>query len=332
MGKKGINEIIKYIPGFRNRITKISLQDIEPNSENPRRRYGQEEEDELIESINSKGVLQPIIVFEDGNKKYVLLDGQRRISACKKLGFKEIPAHILDKKPSPIENISIMFHIHNIYEEWTDMAIVTSLGKLISELGINKNNLTKEDIQNLKKLTSLSEYKIRKYQKILKYSKPVLNRFMESELKENPDIDLDLLSELSSPFKSIKEFFPEIVKKYPEKEFVEVFIQKKKDKIIQTNKEIRNIFKIINNAKKGKINKNLVKEKILDFLEDRYLSINQIYSETSESIEQSKLIKKTSEKLRRDISNLDLGKLPKEDKKELIEELKKLINSIREKK
>lgn len=317
---------------FKKGITNINIQDIESNPENPRKKYGQEEEDELIESINSKGILQPIIVFENENKKYTLLDGQRRTLACKKLGINTIPAHILEKIPSLIENISIMFHIHNVYEEWTDMAIVRSLEKITSELKINKNKWSKEDFEKIKELTSLSLYKIKKYQKILDYSKPIINKFTESELKEDPDIDLDLLSELSMPFKGIKEFLPEIIDLYPEKDFVDVFIQKKKDKVIQTNKEIRNLSKIINNAKKKKINKRLAKEKILDFLQNRYLSISQIYSETSESIEQSKLIIKSSEKLRREIINLNLSQLPKEDKRTLIKELKELINSIKSKK
>ena len=54
---------IQYIP--------ISL--IETNRFNPRQRFDQEEEDELIESILEKGILNPIIVFKKKNEeKYVI--------------------------------------------------------------------------------------------------------------------------------------------------------------------------------------------------------------------------------------------------------------------
>ena len=47
--------------------------------------------DELSRSIKELGILQPLTVAKNGNGKYVLLDGQRRFMACKKLGLKDIP-------------------------------------------------------------------------------------------------------------------------------------------------------------------------------------------------------------------------------------------------
>ena len=167
MEENKIKELLKYIPRFRNQIVKISTKDIEPNPENPRKKYGQEEEDELIESISSKGVLQPIIVFKDKNK-FVLLDGQRRTIACKKLNLNEIPDHILDKKPIPVENISIMLHIHNVHEEWTDMAVVNSLNKLILEMKIKVrilNDKIKFYTKEFSKVNRGKDIQLTKYEK-----------------------------------------------------------------------------------------------------------------------------------------------------------------------
>lgn len=328
-----IRKLTEFIPDFKSRIERIPTRDIENNPFNPRKKFGQEEEDELLESIASKGILQPIIVFEKkGSKgKYVLLDGQRRFHACRKLGIEEIPAHVLVKEPDFIENLSIMFHIHNVQEDWTELAIATSIEKIIQELGIDKNKPSSEDIKTLKKLTSLSAYKIKKYIDVLRYPQPVIDRFMESELQERPELDVDLLSELRGPIKKLKKILPEVIENYPEEKIVDIFIEKKKRKVIPTNKEIRKLSKILANVGKGKIDQKVVKEKIVDFFENRELSLDQIYSDTAEAIEQVKIILKMSERLRREIDNVDLRKVPEEERTRLREELEDLLNSIKRK-
>lgn len=327
-----IKSISKFIPAFKSKISEIPINNIESNPYNPRKRFGQEEEDELIESINSKSILQPVIVYKKkGDENYILLDGQRRLQACRKLGIKEIPAHILVKEPSFLENISIMFHIHNVHEDWTDLAIATTINRILDELKINKKNPTKEDVKNIKKLTSLSAYKIKKYLDVLKFSDSVRKRFMDSELKESPDLDIDLLSELRMPIKRIKTSFPSVAKRYPEDKIVDVFIQKKKDGVIKANKEIRKLSKVIINTNKGKINPQVAKEKLIEFFDNRDVSIDQVYSDTAEAVEQTKTISNLSEKLEREIENIDLRKVPKEDKKRLYERLTKLMDSIKRK-
>ncbi|MFH1770120.1 MAG: ParB/RepB/Spo0J family partition protein [archaeon] len=329
--KEIIKKLTEFIPNFKNRIEHISVLNIEPNEFNPRKKYGQQEEDELISSINSKGILQPIIVYEKKNKKgeYVLLDGQRRYQACKKLNIDNVPAHILENEPKSLENLSLMFHIHNVHEEWTEVAIAKILETIIRDLKINKKRITKEEKKELQKITSLSKYKLNKFLKVLKYSKPVIDKFLESELKENPDLDLDLLTELKRPLNRLKEIIPSIIQIYPEKEFVDKIIQKKKDKIITTNKQLRKITKIVRNVEAGKINEQIAKEKIISFLENRNLTIEDIYSDTSEAIEQAKEIRKISNKLKREVDNIDLRKVPEEDKKQLKIQISQLMESLK---
>lgn len=323
-------KIKQYLPTFKNQIKKINIKDIELNKFNPRKKFGQEEEDELIESINSKGILQPIIVYKK-NEKYVVLDGQRRFQSCKKLGIKEIPAHILMKAPDFLDNLSIMFHIHNVHEDWTDVAITVSLEEIIRELNINRNRISGDDINEIQRITSLSKYKINKYLRVLRFSKSIINRFLEAELKEKPDLDIDLLSELVTPIKKLRKIMPKITNKYSDEDIVDVFIQKKKDKIITTNKQIRMITKIASNVAKGKVNKELAIDKITAFFKNKDLTIEEIYSDTSEAVEQAKGIIKMCEKLIKDILNIDLRKVPLEDKTKLNEMLIDLMDSIKRK-
>lgn len=325
---KKLNGLIK----FRNKVTYVEVDRIDLNDYNPRKRFGQEEEDELIESINLKGVLQPVIVYKRGDR-YTLLDGQRRFQACKKLGIRKIPAHILLKEPNFLENLSLMFHIHNVHEDWTDLAITVSVEKIIEALNIEKNKITSGDIKKIKDKTSLSEYKIKKVINVLQYPDSIINEFMDSEKKDKPDLDLDTLSELKRPIDQLKKDkrMKEILEKYPVERIVKIIIQKKKDKVIKNNKELRKLSKIITNAKKEKIDFRIAKEKILDFLENEEISLNQIYSDTAESLEQAKIIIDASRDLKIDIENIDLRKIPEEEINELKNKLGDLLSSIKKK-
>lgn len=329
-----LEKIADAHPKFESRIESIPISNIEININNPRKKFGQEEEDDLIESINSRGILVPIIVYQKtraGKSSYVILDGQRRVQACKKLGISEISAHIITKEPTKLENLSLMFHIHNVHEDWTDVAIVDSIEQIIDELKLDKNNLTNQDVTILKKWTSLSQYKIDKYRDLLKYPDNVLTLFRKSELKETPDLDLDLLSELRVPLNQLERVLPELAKEYSEDKVVKIMIGKKQDKVLTTNKEIRKISKMITNAKRKTIRIELVRDKLKEFFDTPATSISQIYSETAEPIEQVKNTLKMISKLRIEIENLDTRKLTNDEKIKLKQEFKELVRIFRKK-
>jgi len=51
--------------------------------------------EELKKSILSNGLIQPITVRRTADHKYQLVSGERRLKACKEIGYKEIPAYII---------------------------------------------------------------------------------------------------------------------------------------------------------------------------------------------------------------------------------------------
>src|SRR6266436_2422539 len=93
------------------KFASISPDQIERNQDNPRTEFDPQLLDELADSIRKKGVLVPITVYEKAPKRYVLLDGERRWLAAKRINRQNIPAWI-STRPNPIENLEAMFHIH----------------------------------------------------------------------------------------------------------------------------------------------------------------------------------------------------------------------------
>ncbi|MFZ1427506.1 MAG: ParB/RepB/Spo0J family partition protein [Geminicoccaceae bacterium] len=76
------------------RVFRLSLGEIEPNPDQPRKYLDQEALRELAGSIERHGLIQPIIVKrrDDGQEGYMLVAGERRFRAHAMLGRNEILA------------------------------------------------------------------------------------------------------------------------------------------------------------------------------------------------------------------------------------------------
>lgn len=78
-------------PGYRD----ITVKDLVANPYQPRREIDPKHVEELAKSIQSEGLLQPIVVRAKG-KKFELIAGERRLRAYEHLGLKSIPARIIE--------------------------------------------------------------------------------------------------------------------------------------------------------------------------------------------------------------------------------------------
>lgn len=91
-------------------VQSLKVIEIEPNRNQPRRKFDEEALEELAESIKKYGVIQPIIVTKKEGF-YEIVAGERRWRASKKAGLAEIPAIIrqnderINKEIALIENI-----------------------------------------------------------------------------------------------------------------------------------------------------------------------------------------------------------------------------------
>lgn len=312
---------------YKDKIQNIPLSQIETNPLNPRKKFVDEEADTLIESILSKGLLNPIIVFKrKKDNKYVILDGERRFRAFQKVNFKEIACHVLEKEPNDLENLSLMFHIHNVREEWTDFAIAQTLIKVIDEMGKSIETLQRQDKLELAKITSLSEYKINKYLVFYDYPQSIIEKFLESETSDEPvkGMDPDILSEMHAPLKIIEKELPEFLTKYSKEKIIDACIDKKANEVIKTNRDFRLLTKSLNAMKNGNVRKEVIFEKLEEFIKELNVTPNSIFEETSETIYQVDSILKKTEVLIKEIQNLNLNQVTKEEKKQIKEYIEKL--------
>lgn len=119
-------------------ITEVKITDVMPNKNQPRKTFDEEKLLALAESIKEHGLIQPIIVTQNGDT-YTIVAGERRWRAAKKAGVKKIPVLVRDYDDLAVREIAL---IENLQRE--------DLNPIEEALGyrslIDEYNLTQEEI------------------------------------------------------------------------------------------------------------------------------------------------------------------------------------------
>lgn len=94
---RGLKALIPDTPKARSGLAEIPIDRLRPNPEQPRRRFDDTALAELADSISRHGVLQPLLVSEDGAGGYVVIAGERRWRASEMAGLRTVPAVIRER-------------------------------------------------------------------------------------------------------------------------------------------------------------------------------------------------------------------------------------------
>lgn len=232
-------------------ILEIEVDKIKPNPYQPRKEFKEESIIELANSIKRYGLLQPVILIKDKDE-YILVAGERRLRAVKRLNNKKIKAIIVDYSLNDLREYALIENIQR--EDLNPIEIATSLKNLIEE-----HNYTHEELANI---ISKSRSYVTNLLRILNLPDFVQNKIKENKLSiGHAKVLIGLDEEL------LKKVIEEIEKKNLNVRETEKLIQKLKNPI----KNVENIIideKIILIAKKFKelglkveINKNSLKIK-----------------------------------------------------------------------
>jgi ParB-like partition proteins len=151
------------------------------------RQYAEDDKDveHQAKSIEQNGLLYPIKVFRKAENKYVLIDGLKRIEACKRLGWKEISALVTEEKkplistwvanmdrddPTPLEKCEYLERLKGEMEikkdkELADLILqgksnvsqILSLRKLPNAIKVKVRNSKHYGIETLRKLIKMED-------------------------------------------------------------------------------------------------------------------------------------------------------------------------------
>ena len=156
----------------------LGIQDLQPSPHNPRRLFDPEPLAALRESIKQHGVLVPLTVYRlPGQKKYAIVDGERRYRCCSKLAEDgtaiKIPANVVTP-PDPVASLLYMFNIHQFRQQWELMPTAIAVKSIIDELGTDNSD-------ELKELTGLGERQVERCKTILTFPEQYRRMSMEPD-------------------------------------------------------------------------------------------------------------------------------------------------------
>ena len=150
-------------------LKNLKVTEVEPNRDQPRKKFNQESLEELADSIKTYGVIQPIVVTKrDGY--YAIIAGERRWRASKLAGIEEIPAIVRENDERRNKEIALIENIQredlNAYDkalgikslmieyDLTQEQVAKTLGRSRSSIAnsVRILNLSPDDLELVKQV------------------------------------------------------------------------------------------------------------------------------------------------------------------------------------
>ncbi|MCH5219733.1 MAG: ParB/RepB/Spo0J family partition protein [Muribaculaceae bacterium] len=121
-------------------ISNISLDQIHPNPDQPRRTFDNDALEELASSIRELGIIQPLSLRKTGADSYQIIAGERRYRAAKLAGLSSIPAYIRTANDAELTEMALIENIQR--EDLNAIEIALTFKKLIDQYNLTQERLS----------------------------------------------------------------------------------------------------------------------------------------------------------------------------------------------
>ena len=153
-------------------IQKINISQIQPNSDQPRKNFKEDNINDLATSIKHKGLIQPIVVRSIENNQYQIIAGERRWRACQLAGLHEVECVVKDFQDTEVLEAAL---IENIQRE--DLNVIEEANAYKGLIKIK--NITNE---NLAKIIGKSSSHVSNTLRLLELEKKIQDMVVEGDL------------------------------------------------------------------------------------------------------------------------------------------------------
>lgn len=203
-------------------LLEVNPDQIRKNPDNPRMIFREDEMNELLESIAKVGIQVPITVYED--KGYVILDGERRWRCSKRLNLKKVPC-IVHPKPSKLENLLMMFNIHNVRVQWDIMPMAYKIADIRDLLGKAKQD---NSPRALSAITGVRMPTVKRCLELLDLPAHYRDMLMNEAEKPKGEqrMTADLFIEINKAYNVIERHVPETLGQFNKAQFVDSMVDK----------------------------------------------------------------------------------------------------------
>ncbi|WP_072891785.1 nucleoid occlusion protein [Ornithinibacillus halophilus] len=155
-------------------VIQVPVKNIEPNRYQPRSIFNEEKITELAQTINTHGMIQPIVLRQIDDEKYEIIAGERRWRAVQSLGWETVSAIIREMTDTQTASVALIENLQR--EELTVIEEAVAYAKLLE-----MHSLTQEALaQRLGKNQSTIANKLR----LLKLPEPIQQALLAKKITE----------------------------------------------------------------------------------------------------------------------------------------------------
>ena len=148
-------------PETQQEVTRLPLQKVEPNPNQPRRRFDEEELQALADSIAEHGILQPLAVRAMEGGFYQIIAGERRWRAARLAGLKEVPVVVVEADDRTVMELALIENLQrqelNPMEEAEGYRVLTEEYGLTQEQAAARVGKSRPAVANALRLLALPE-------------------------------------------------------------------------------------------------------------------------------------------------------------------------------
>ena len=149
------------VPETQQEVTRLPLQKVEPNPNQPRRRFDEEELQSLADSIAEHGILQPLAVRAMEGGFYQIIAGERRWRAARLAGLKEVPVVVVEADDRTVMELALIENLQrqdlNPMEEAEGYRVLTEEYGLTQEQAAARVGKSRPAVANALRLLALPE-------------------------------------------------------------------------------------------------------------------------------------------------------------------------------
>ena len=173
----------------------LPIQKLCPFENHPFQVKDDDEMNQLVWSVQTQGILTPLVVRPLENGEYEVISGHRRLRACQKAGIEMVPALIyaLDRDAAAVALVDSNLHREKILPSEKAFAYKLKMDAL-SHQGASRQLGEKWSVSQLSEAGTDSERQIHRYIRLTELIPPILSMVDAGRIALTPAVELSYLT------------------------------------------------------------------------------------------------------------------------------------------
>ena len=166
---RGLDALFNENSTDNNIAIEVKLVDVEPNKDQPRKKFDSQAISELAASIKEHGLIQPIVVKPLTNGTYRIIAGERRWRACREAGLEKVPVIVKDLAEQQVMEVALIENLQrqdlNPVEEALGYKALIDAYDMTQEQVAGRVGKSRVAVTNALRLLNLSEIELEMLQR-----------------------------------------------------------------------------------------------------------------------------------------------------------------------